>query len=106
MISERLEHTSVTINIHGIFDTEAAQEFSLTAQRAYRMGFRDFYVSLKAVTMIDKSGLTLLSNVMHQLQQRGCKGSIIHASSSLHTMLRTQQKNPAPSRESQAALKS
>ncbi|MGB0911210.1 MAG: STAS domain-containing protein [Nitrospirales bacterium] len=89
MISERLENTIVTISIHGAFDTKTAQEFSFTAQRAYRMGFRNFYVSLKGVSNIDKAGLMLLSNLLHELQQQGCTGKIIHAPSSLHTELHT-----------------
>ncbi len=93
MISERLEHTTVTINIHGVFDTKTAKEFSFTVQRAYRMGFREIYVSLKSVTMIDKSGVALLSNVMDQLRQQGCTGTIIHFPSTFRTELQTQQKN-------------
>ncbi|GJL65096.1 MAG: hypothetical protein NPIRA05_00670 [Nitrospirales bacterium] len=91
MISERLDHNTITINIHGAFDAETAQEFSFTARRAYRMGFRNFYVSLKHVTMIDKAGLTLLSNILRKLQQRGCTGTIIHSLFSAQTEFRHPQ---------------
>ncbi|WP_447970590.1 hypothetical protein [Nitrospira sp. M1] len=93
MISERLEHTTDTISIHGEFDSKAALEFSITAQRAYHMGFRDFHVSLKAVTIIDKAGLMLLSSIIQQLQQKGCTGNIIHSPASLQTELLTYQQS-------------
>ncbi|WP_454064453.1 STAS domain-containing protein [Candidatus Nitrospira salsa] len=92
MISERLENNTITISIHGAFDAETAQEFSFTARRAYRMGFRDFYVSLKPVSMIDKAGLRLLSDIMHKLEQQDCTGCIIHSPSSLQTELHPSRK--------------
>jgi len=95
MISERLEYTTDTISIHGEFDSKAALEFSLTAQRAYHMGFRDFHVSLKSVTIIDKAGLMLLSMIMQQLHQKGCTGTIIHSPPSLQTELQTSQEEKA-----------
>ncbi|GJL56035.1 MAG: hypothetical protein NPIRA02_31670 [Nitrospirales bacterium] len=91
MISERLEHTTDTISIHGEFDSKAALEFSITAQRAYHMGFRNFHVSLKSVTIIDKAGLMLLSTIMQELQQKGCTGNIIHSPASLQAELLTYQ---------------
>ncbi|MCA9473548.1 MAG: hypothetical protein MRJ96_02650 [Nitrospirales bacterium] len=80
MISERLENTTITINIHGAFHAESAMEFSTTVQRAYQMGFREFSISLKAVSMIDASGLELLSQIMHELEQKNCLCTILHSS--------------------------
>ncbi|GJL63009.1 MAG: hypothetical protein NPIRA04_16630 [Nitrospirales bacterium] len=103
MISERLENTTITISIHGAFDAETAEEFSLTARRAYRMGFRDFCVSLRPVSMIDKAGLRLLSDILHKLEQQDCTGCIIHSPSSFqserHTS-RTTRDLPARRRRS------
>ncbi len=93
MISERFEHTTITISIHGAFNTKTAQEFSVTTLRAYRMGFRDFYVSLKPVSLIDKAGLRLLSSIMQKLEQQDCTGTIIHFPSSLYTELHTSGKD-------------